>query len=319
MSAVAPLQAAETPAAVAAFARGVERRGAVLAELQSGDSDTGDASVAAALEEFAHRAASLPLAQWPQVFWSLLIARDELRKPASADAGPWARLGSGPRAALLLRLAAGLGEAEAAQVLGVSTAAYRLALQRALPHTEAGEPDPQAWQQLREQVHQRIKSLPADRVQRLTVARERAMRGEAVAAPLPPARSPRGLLRLLWALFAVCVLALMATFVWPDAVGSPVAGGGAVIVEPLGSPARPAARYRAPAATVSHPDFGLVADAAAAPLVRDLEFYSWLAAQVTPGPDGPLGLARPGFADARAAALPAPVTDRAVETLDAPL
>ncbi len=324
MSSIERGAVADSPAAVGAFVRGVERRAVVLAELQAGDSDAGDAAVVAASEDFSHHAAGLPLAQWPNLFWSTLLARPELRAAgASRGHDGWARLGSGPRATLLLRLAAGLGEADAAQALGISTAAYRLALQHALPHAANGQPDPQAWQELREQVHQRIKTLPVDRVQRLARLREQALHGPAPAAPVPSSSTaPRGsrrLLRVLWSLFAVCVLAFVATFVWPKGEQASV-GGEHYAPEPLGRPARPAARYSDDAAWATHRDFGLVADVAATPLVRELEFYSWLAAQITPGPTGALGL-NDGGVPRPLGYLPAPVADgnAGVETADAPL
>lgn len=50
------------PAALAAFLRGCERRGAVFAELQCGDPDRGDVALAAALRAFRGNAAALPMA-----------------------------------------------------------------------------------------------------------------------------------------------------------------------------------------------------------------------------------------------------------------
>src|SRR3546814_6993786 len=43
-----------------------------------------------------------------------------------------------------------LPEAEAAAVLGVARPTYRLAVQRALPHGEDGQPDTQGWRMLGE-------------------------------------------------------------------------------------------------------------------------------------------------------------------------
>src|SRR3546814_8370911 len=59
-----------------------------------------------------------------------------------------------PISALLLRLVAGLPEAEAAAVLGVARPTYRLAVQRALPHGEDGQPDTQGWRMLGEATRQ---------------------------------------------------------------------------------------------------------------------------------------------------------------------
>ena len=143
------------PPALSAFLRGVERRGAVLAELQCGDAAAGDAALVAAMRVFRDEAATLPMAEWPRRFWATLLAEPALRRRVAVAMAidPTDRLGelaTGPRAALLLRLAAGLPEAEAAGVLGVGEASYRLALRGALPHHVDGRADPQAWQHLRD-------------------------------------------------------------------------------------------------------------------------------------------------------------------------
>ena len=228
MTTPAPPSRVDAPAALAAFLRGVERRGAILAELQCGDAAAGDAALAAAMGGFRATAAELPLADWPRAFWARLLAQPQMRH-RTAVAMPLdatdslAELGSGPRVALLLRLAAGLSEAEAAAVLGVAQPTYRLALRRALPSHADGRADPQAWQRLREQVHRRIKTLPQERLLRLTRAREAALLGQPV---LPPPQAPAGtrsrrLLAVLWTLLALCVAAFAATFWWPG----PLLGG----------------------------------------------------------------------------------------------
>src|SRR5690606_26903821 len=167
---------AAVPAAVAAFLRGIERRGAVLAELQCADPVAGDAALAAAMRAFRAVGPSEPMARWPLRFWSLLVSTPQLRQPMPAsDADPdaaWlAGLSPGPRAAILLRLAAGLDEGDAAHALGIPRPTYRLALRRALPRRDDGRADPAAWLRLRVQVHRRIKTLPAERL--ATLARLR--------------------------------------------------------------------------------------------------------------------------------------------------
>jgi hypothetical protein len=273
----------------------VERRGAVLAELQSGDASEGDAALQAAMRQFRDEAPRLAMADWPHRFWALLLAQPRLRYrtevalPLDAT-DALADLGGGPRAALLLRVAAGLSENEAASALGVATPAYRLALRRALPHHADGRADPEGWQRLREQVHRRIKTLPPDRLLRLAAAREAVLRGDAaptvvrdgwtMSAVQVPAR-PRWLMPLLWTLLALCVLALAASFWWP--FGDALTGLGGrtnrVRVEALADAEAPASVYGAEAAMLSHPDFDLLADADAQARVRDLDFYSWLAAR----------------------------------------
>ena len=323
----APPSRVDAPAALAAFLRGVERRGAVLAELQCGDAAAGDAALAAAMGGFRAAAAQLPLADWPRAFWARLLAQPQMRHrtpiaiPLDAT-DSLAELGSGPRVALLLRLAAGLSEAEAAAVLGVAAPTYRLALRRALPSHPDGRADPQAWQRLREQVHRRIKTLPQVRLLRLTRAREAALLGQPV---LPPPQAPAGmrsrrLLAVLWTLLVLCVAAFAATFWWPGPLlGGWLGGeGGARVRQHALPPAAAASRYHADAGLIAHRDFALLTDPMAEANTRDLDFHSWLAALQTTGLDPLL----------RAAAEPAPmpVDDATValetigepETRDAP-
>ncbi|MFD0738772.1 hypothetical protein ACFQZQ_05710 [Lysobacter koreensis] len=289
---------ASAPAALAAFLRGVERRGAVLAELQAGDAAAGDAALAAAMAGFRPMAADLPMSEWPRAFWVRLLAdprlqhRTQVALPLDAT-DRLAELGSGPRAALLLRLAAGLDEAAAARVLGIAQPTYRLALQRALPHHADGRADPQAWQRLREQVHRRIKTLAPERLQRLAQARGAALLGRAPAVAAADESSapvrPRRLLGLLWALLVLCAVALAATFWWP-------AGGldtwlGArmdpdqrpVRSRPLPPAQAPASRYGVQAGAVAHRDFALLVDPEGEAIARELDYYSWLAAQQANG------------------------------------
>lgn len=289
--------ATPVPPALAAFLRGVERRGAVLAELQAGDAVAGDAAVASAMRHFRGIAAAAPLSEWPARFWSLLLAQPQLRTRTEValaiDATDrLAELGPGPRAALLLRLAAGLDSATAAAALGVAEGSYRLALQRALPHHADGRADPEAWQRLRTQVHHRIKTLTPDRLARLGHAREAVAAGIAAATGLAGAAPTaaavasggqtvvRGVAGLL---LALCVVALAATY-WP---GRPAWLGAA---SGDGPPRRtlpeepPASRFGIEAGMIAHRDFAVLADPQAAQS-EDLAFHSWLAAHAMAGAD----------------------------------
>ena len=286
-----PRTVARAPAALAAFMRGVERRGAVLAELQCGDASAGDAALADAMVQFRQVAGVSVMEDWPRRFWSLLLAQPALktRIPVAIAMDATDRLGelgSGPRAALLLRLAAGLDETGAAAVLGVRTQTYRLALQRGLPHQADGRADPQAWHTLREQVHRRIKTLPAPRLDRLARAREAALLERPVASSAQPAglgtatpeARPAWLMPLLWALLVLCALAMAATFVpqmrqWAG-IASPVGNVTNALPEQA-----PASRYGVEAAAVMHRDFDLLADPEGAALAKDLPFHAWLAAR----------------------------------------
>lgn len=317
----------DAPAALAAFLRGVERRGAVLAELQAGDAGAGDAALAAAMRGFRDGIEAAPMADWPRRFWSQLLAEPGLhqrtRVAIPLDATDrLGELGHGPRAALLLRLAAGLSEPDAAAALGVAQPTYRLALQRALPHHADGRADPAAWQQLREQIHRRIKTLPPERLARLSAAREAALRGTPVAAegprgdaPLAVARRPRWVMGLLWSLLALCALAFAATWWWPLGGVADWLGGPRIRVEPLPKAEAPAARYSHEAGLIGDRDFALLADPEGEAGARDLAFHSWLAARERAGPEGlPGERAEPATAETGDAAAPGAETSTESET-----
>ena len=282
-------QARVAPAALAAFLRGVERRGAVLAELQCGDSACGDVAMAAAMAGFPAAATGMPMADWPRMFWALLLAQPRLRHRTpvamALDATDnLADLGSGPRVALLLRLAAGLTEADAAAVLGVAAPTYSLALRRALPSHADGRADPEAWQRLREQIHRRIKTLPQDRLLRLARAREAALDGQSDGSPLtsspPDARPRRRLLAVLWTLLALCAVAMAATF-WRPGAGTWSGRDDDMRVrrQALPTAEAPASRYGRDAGLIAHRDFALLGDPMAEVRTRDLDFHSWLVSQ----------------------------------------
>lgn len=296
------------PPALAAFLRGVERRGAVFAELQAGDIHAGDAALAAAMQAFRVEAEGHPVAAWPTRFWAGLVAQPGFRQRTPValplDAGDRLdTLGSGPRAALLLRLAAGLDEAQAAQVLGIAEPTYRLALQRALPRDAEGRADPAAWARLREHVHRRIKTLPPARLERLAGVREAVVHGfdaapigpaaTAAAAPRRDRRRPAAI-----AVVAGCLLALGATWVLETREGARADRDRRVSVRPLGPAEPPASRYGDAARVLGHRDYPLVADTAGRAQARDLAFHSWLAARHAPDAAGGDPFAVPAVAPA---------------------
>ena len=303
-----------SPPVLAAFLRGVERRAAVLAELQAGDAVAGDAAVAAAMRQWHAAAAEMTMGEWPERFWALLLAQPQLHA-RTAVALPLdatdrlGELGSGPRAALLLRLAAGLDEPAAAVALGVPVTSYRLALQNALPRRPDGSLDEGSWQRLRDRVHRRIKTLSPGRMARLGSAREAVLRDKAPvhsasAAPAAtrPQRRRRGVPIVLWALLALCALALAATFlpgaagwlkaVWPGVGDSDPARNLTVLPE---APA--ASRFGTESGLIAHRDFALLADPSAAQ-AQDLAVHSWLAAQPGATAESPAAAADGHGADA---------------------
>jgi hypothetical protein len=281
-----PLDAsAGPPAALTAFLRGIERRGAVFAQLATGSAVAGDAALAATMHAFRGVASGAPFTEWPRRFWALLLANPRLRTPAVQSAWPTgfealAGLGVGPRAALLLRLVAGLPEADAAAVLGVARATYRLALQRALPRHDDGAPDATAWRALGDAAQAMVRQLPASRLEELVRQREAAVigRGPPPAPRRPRARGAPRYRQACAAVAAFTVLALAATW-WLPHRGAADPGFDGVRVEPLPPAERPVATYDQDAALLTHRDFELLVEGEGSAVVADPGFFAWYAAQ----------------------------------------
>lgn len=253
------------PPALTAFLKGVERRGAVVAELLAGAA--GDEALARALAAFGARAADLPMADWPRLFWAELLRR-------LAGAGPvgWpgelpAAASPGMRAALLLRVVAGLDEPDAARVLDVPPAQIRHAMERVVPRQADGSPDAATWARQRQALLARVRELPAARTAGLARLREAALSHDPGPVARPRRRAP------LIAVAAAVLLALGATFWLERRADDRIER---VALAPAGPPA---SRYSPDAGLVSHPDFALLADPVTEALARDAAFLSWSAAQ----------------------------------------
>lgn len=265
-------------AAVTAFLHGIERRAWVFARAQCGDDGLAAQAVALAVGEFRRDCAGKPLSSWPRDFWSLLLAQPLLLRGQSLLLP---QLSVGPRAALLLRLVAGLDMAHAAQVLGVSEAAYRAALTHALQQMQVAGDDPAALEALRERLQQEIKQAPA-MLPTPPMAAEQRVGPEigdlqpkifpAIADDVQRPVRPRwhSALKIVLALL---LLALGVSFFWTPWHG--LAPGES---EPLPAEAIAALAPADASATVTHPDFALLAAPADEALAKDLAFYSWLAA-----------------------------------------
>ncbi|WP_162823877.1 hypothetical protein [Lysobacter sp. TY2-98] len=262
----APAPALAQPAALAAFLRGVDRRAAVLAELQTGSSSIGDAALTRAMAVFREAALDAPMADWPTLFWRTLLAQ-----PALRTARDGARLGLPPsspavRAALLLRVAAGLDEPTAAAVMGVAPEVQREAVIRALPKLADGGPDATAWTRLQREAQQRLRELPADRALELARIREGALAGTTERF-FPQRRDHRW--RWVAGLAAAVALGLVGTRYLGGA-------GDVVRVVPLPSAGEPASRYARESGLIAHPDFELLADPDGEKLAHDAAFLSWM-------------------------------------------
>ena len=293
-------------AALTAFLRGVERRGAVLAHWQGGNAGAGDAALAATLRDFQAVAAATAFAQWPRRFWAMLLAAPQLRdRSGEADPGlppAVAALGAGRRAVRRLRRVAGLAEADAAAVLGIGRSSYRLALQRALPRREDGSPDTAAWQALSAAAREAVRTVPEERLARIRMLRD----GARLPAATPGrARGPGQRRGWLWpaTLLAVAAVAAALAATWwgpwlPPAAPGP---GNGIRSEPLPA-AEPAARFDPAAALASHRDLELLLDAVAGDFGPDADpaFEAWLVQAleeiegVVPQGDGEAGTAAEG-------------------------
>ena len=301
-------ESTSAPAALAAFLRGVERRAAVFAQWQCGDAGRGDAALAAAMRAFHEGAAAVPISDWPLRFWALLLAAPALRRPAADAAWPdaWsalAQLGNGPRAALLLRLVAGLQEPEAAAVLGIAQPTYRLALHRALPRHADGSPDKPGWRALAESAQLAIRQLPPTRLARLAQLREAALQHRRPPLstlrrrPVSAGRGPRWLLPALWTGVAACALAFAASFFVGQGGLRHDAGEPRIQREPLPPAEPPASRFDAQTALLTDRDFEMLLADGEAGATRDVGFQSWYAAQ--------LAAAEPGSAPVATGDMPA--------------
>lgn len=283
-----PPSPAPSPA-LAAFLRGIERRAYVFAWLQCGDAAEAEACLGRTLRSFHSVSAITALSGWPAAFWSLLLAQAELSGGRSPEP-ELAALGSGPRAALLLRLVGGLDIDHAAQVLGVSEETHRFALQRALQQLGDAGVSYAAVGALRERLHRQVKTLPAERAEALAALRQRVLADQ--PDPLPAAPSPRRGVRIaLWLLLLALLAALAATWWWPG--------------EPPSAPAGPAglsSAAPAPAASVAadpgadavmHPDFAQLAAAEDDVVARALPRLAWWLASAAAGATDTPRLAEP--------------------------
>lgn len=264
-----------TATALSAFLRGIERRAQVFALAQCGDPGTALAAVRATVQAFGLQAGEMPIGVWPAQFWTLLVQRPELALGGS-DQPELAALSHGPRAALLLRLVAGLDFAHGAQVLAVTEPTYRFALQRGLDQLHAAGYDMPALESLRESLRVRVQASGETAVE------------ASVAPPLPAASEVvhrASSSRAWWPLAAGAAL-LTLSFLppvdrWLQARLVPpelLAAGTPLLTPTVASD------------IVTHPDLDLLLAPADEALAQDLAFLAWYEAGA-PLPGDPVGAA----------------------------
>lgn len=268
-----------SPAVLTQFLRGIGKRGYVLAEAQCGEIARAQRALATTIAEFREVAAHIALAHWPEHFWQRLLAQPILRPYTAAPFDdPLAHLSAGPRAALLLRLVAGLDNARGAAVLRVSPPAYRQALTGALHALHELGVDQTALRALQERLQQRIKALPEQFLQAPSQPRARphphAARSPARSRPLSVERSDRASSRwlrpTLRAALVALVLLFLATF-----LHLPAHTTSAIRIERLPEQAV-AAKLSPTAQALASPDFELLGDVDGERDARDLALLSWV-------------------------------------------
>ena len=255
-----PINSAASSSAMQAFRRGIDRRAYVLARAQCGDSDLLQSALSAVDSAFNAEYAELPISQWPIRFWTLLLSRKELAQGMS----PWPALASishGPRAALLLRLVAGLDFSHAAQVLNISETTYRFALERGLEQLHAAGFNFEELERLRDSFFEEVKQLPTELIQ----TRERpavVITPSLLVAELEPEIKKTGPWPWLVLLMAIVLGGL---FWWWSTQSSDVVAAKAVLLTEV-------------QAAVIHPDYDVIANPDIQAQAEDLAFLSWIAA-----------------------------------------
>ncbi|HTA65296.1 MAG TPA: hypothetical protein VK753_07320 [Xanthomonadaceae bacterium] len=267
-----------------AFVRGIEQHGLVLAETQCADTGRARAAVASCKADFHEQAAALQSDEWPCLYWRILLAQPAMRAAIGRDPdNPFSLLDPGPRAALLLRLVAGLDQMQGAEAMDVSPEAYRHALYRALEILRAKGIDESWMRALRDRL--RLDSTPTHAVTAPRVAADAAVGAHAAHATMP-----RWLRPALFVALGSLVLAGIGSFFWQPAFlkyGTASANG----IETLREH-KPAEILPATANLVSGADFDLLADPQGAGVAHDLDLYAWYAATAnapaaSPNPSAP--------------------------------
>jgi hypothetical protein len=271
------------PAALLAFLRGLERRARTLATAQCGDPVRADRIWADTAAAFPAEAADLPVAAWPVRFWARLLAHPAMAVAVVADS-PLAALGPGPRAALLLRLVAGLDPRPAAEVLGVSEHTYRYALQRGLEQARAAGIDADGLRELRASWQRQplpsspgpvdFTAAPATEPVAVHAPAEPVVAvPRAVPAEAPAVAAPRRYRPAIVGTLAVALVGAIVAWRWlvPDPAPAPTDRPTAILDTPAPSPAA--------LSPVTHPDYALLAEPDDAALAAELDLLSWLAAE----------------------------------------
>ena len=251
--------------AMQAFRRGIDRRAYVLARAQCGDSDLLQSALKGVDATFNAEYAELPISQWPIRFWTLLLSRKELAQGQS----PWPALASishGPRAALLLRLVAGLDFSHAAQVLNISETTYRFALERGLEQLHAAGFNFAELERLRDSFFDEVKQLPTELIQ----TRERPAVLFAPSIPTPvsePEPEPEIKKTAVWPWLLLLIALLLGGLAWWwwNSQQAQAPESAKLVLTDVQT-------------AVIHPDYDVIAHPEVQAQAEDLAFLSWIAA-----------------------------------------
>ncbi len=216
---------------------------------------------------FQQRAARADAADWSILFWRSLLEQPALRAPLAKNRKqPLSLLDAGPRATLLLRYVGKLDEGEAALALNVSQAAYRHALQRATAAMRDAGFD-EAWLQGLAEAWTEAPAAPRP----ASSSPMLAATTDAPSREVPPWLHP-ALIVALGLLASVGI----GSYFWHPAFLHHAAPGPGVVEELPGH--APAATLPATANLLASGDFAQLADPQGAELARNLDLYSWYAA-----------------------------------------
>ncbi len=243
-----------------AFRRGIDRRAYVLARAQCGDDDLLQSALSGVDAAFTAEYADLPISQWPIRFWTLLLSRKELAQGQS----PWPALASishGPRAALLLRLVAGLDFPHAAQVLNISETTYRFALERGLEQLHAAGFNFEELERLRDGFFDEVKQLPVEVIKPRETTEVSPVQSVAAVSDGQDDKKYS-----YWPWIVLLLALLVSAVVWwwyPDETST--------------QSTKPLALTEVQNAVI-HPDYNIISSPEIQTQMEDLAFLSWLAA-----------------------------------------
>lgn len=254
------------------FLHGIEPRAWVFLNLHCGDPDQAAVLFRTSVRAFARVAERAPLARWPMLFWTTLLAQPGLSAPIAETGGNGlAAIAAGPRAVFLLPMVAGLDEAHATEALGISPRA----LAHALLQARAAWPDIAA--------HDAMRGLLLARIRQPTMADRQtmqALRDEALAEPIARAQETSPWRRTVVMAVIVLLLALAWRGIAQWSSRSTLVTGHS---EALPTESVPPPPPLDAAGIVTHPDYGLLAAPDDAILARDLALLAWFdASQPSP-------------------------------------